>query len=264
MITELNTKVATITYELPLNEAIRLCLRLENLFIQFDQAAHANTSLDTKIAMQSLLHILDVADRPDIKSKLSQMLTQYTNMLNQLTQSSQVNKPRLNNTLEELTQLNRYLHTNYQRLDEALRKNEFLYHIRTNALTPGGITDFRLPDYFLWQQQSREKKSRDLHHWMNNFEYLRKIVNTILTLTRESGNFADTVAENGFYHQSLNASNTYQLARIMLPIDQNLFPEFGAGKHRLTIRFLTPNYYDNGRAKQAKRNIDFQLSCCKL
>lgn len=264
MITELPTTITNITYELPFNETIRLCLRLENLFHQFDKTMHASTPLNTKLAMQALLKILDVTDRPDIKSKLSQTLIQYTNTLTLLKNADQIDLSRLEGILTDLQELNHLLHTSQQRLDEILKKNEFLYHVRTNELNPGGIADFRLPDFFLWQQQHPTKKSHDLVEWMSHFSILKRIVLTILKLTRESANYDYVVAENGFYHQTLNPTNPFQLARVSLPVHHNLFPEFGSGKHRLTIRFLTPNYFGNGRAEQTDRNVRFQLSFCKL
>jgi len=116
----------------------------------------------------------------------------------------------------------------------------------------------------LWQQQSADIKSKDMLCWANTFNDLREMVKTIMTLTRESTPFQDTIAENGFYHHSFNPSQPYQLARIKLAITQNLFPEFGAGKHRLTIRFLSPEYHHKGRPTQSKQKISFGLSCCKL
>src|SRR3990167_10638131 len=97
-----------ITYELPLNDAIRICLRLENLFRQFKKTVTSTTELSTKNAMNALLKILEVTDRPDIKSKLSQILTQYTNALVQLNRSAQVDTIRLQKTLKRLNEQTNY------------------------------------------------------------------------------------------------------------------------------------------------------------
>ncbi len=264
MIYESTKTQIDIIYELPLNEAIRVCLRLENLFQEFDIASRAKTVLESRQAMAALLKIIEVVDRPDIKSKLSHTLTQYTTALSQLKQSPQVDTGRLTKTLAKLTALNHNLHTNHQRLDEALRHNEFLYQIRTQFSSPGGATNDRLPGYYLWQQQPAEVKSRELQHWISTFDNLRNIVKTIMQLTRDSAPFQATVADNGFYHKIFNPSQPYQLARIKLPVQQNLFPEFGAGKHRLTIRFLSPEYHDKGRSKQTNLNVPFEISFCKL
>src|SRR3990167_8780482 len=149
-----NTNNTMIVYELPLNDAIRICLRLENLFHQFDKTVSATTPLLTRNAMNAVLKILDVTDRPDIKSKLSQTLTQYTNTCSELIHSPQIDVKRLQTTLQKLENLNQYLHTHHTRIGENLRQNDFLYQIRSNLVNPGGVCDYRLPAYMLWQNTS--------------------------------------------------------------------------------------------------------------
>ena len=261
MDTHKNTKII---YELPLSEAVRICLRIEKLFEQFDYSAHAKTISDAKQAMVSLLKILDFVDRPDIKSKISQTLTQYNQALSQLKTAPQVDQQRLTLTLDHLSTLNHQLHTKNERLDEALRKNEFLSQIRSHMANPGGIADYRLPNYMLWQQQSIQIKSQQLNNWIDTLTPLRKMVETIMQLTRDSAGFESVIADNGFYHKSFNPQHPYQLARIRLPLIDNAYPEFGAGKHRLTIRFLSPNYLNTGRPSQIQKPLTFELCCCKL
>ena len=253
-----------IIYELPLNDSIRIALRLENLFQQFDKTFSATTPLLTRNAMNAVLRILDVTDRPDIKSKLSQTLTQYTNTCSQLIHSPQIDVKRLQTTLQKLENLNQYLHTHHTRIGENLRQNDFLYQIRSNLVNPGGVCDYRLPAYMLWQNKSPTEKSKDLMEWMKTFQPLRDIIETILTLTRDSTPMQTVTTENGFHLQALNPSAPCHLVRVALPTTLNLFPEFGAGKHRLTIRFLEPNYFGDGKSAATQTAITFQLACCKI
>ena len=253
-----------IIYELPLNDSTRMCLQLENLFHQFDAAITSHSELSIKNAVTALLKILEVSERPDIKSKLCQTLVQFSTTLDQLNRSPQVDKQRLQNTLKKLETLSQRLNNLHQRIGESLRENEFLYQIRSNLANPGGVSDYRLPAYLLWQKKSYDEKIQDLKNWMQHFQDLREIVESILLVTRESAPLQTEIAENGFYHQNLNPAIPCHLVRVSLPTQLNLYPEFGAGKHRLTIRFLTPSYHGNGRPSQVQKNISFQLSCCKL
>jgi len=253
-----------IVYELPLNDAARMCLQLENLFHQFDAAISTHSELSMKNAVTALLKILEVSERPDIKSKLCQTLMHFTTTQDQLNRSPQVDKQRLQTTLKKLDTLNHRLNNVHQRIGETLRENEFLHQIRSNLANPGGVSDYRLPAYLLWQKKSCDEKINDLKNWMQHFQDLREIVESILLVTRESTPLQAEIAENGFYHQNLNPSAPCYLVRVALPTQLNLYPEFGAGKHRLTIRFLTPSYHGNGRPSQAQQNVSFQLSCCKL
>lgn len=254
----------TVVYELPLNDAARMCLQLENLFHQFDTAIAQHSELHMKNAMTALLKILEVSERPDMKSKLCQTLVQFSATLDQLNRSPQVDKQRLQTTLKKLDMLSQRLNHLQHRIGEELRENEFLYHIRSNLANPGGVSDYRLPAYLLWQKKSYDEKTQDLKNWMQCFQDLRDIVESILLVTRESTPLQTETADNGFYHQNLNPSTPYYLIRVALFTQLNLYPEFGAGKHRLTIRFLKPSYYGNGRPTQTQQPVPFQLSCCRL
>lgn len=253
-----------IVYEMPLNDAIRICLRLENLFHQYDKSEINQSPLATKNAMSAILKILEVTDRPDIKSKLSQTITQYTNALTLLARSTQIDATKLQSTLKKLEASNHYLHTHHARIGEPLRQNDFLSQIRSNLTIPGGVCDYRLPAYMLWLNKSAEEKSTDLHTWMAVFQPLREVIETVLALTRNSAPLNPMTTDNGFYLQALNPLVPCHLIRLAISTNLNVYPEFSAGKHRITIRFLTPSYFGAGKATQVHEPIPFQLACCKI
>lgn len=259
-----STQDNLVVYEMPLNDAVRICLRLENLFHQFSKTVSSTSTLNTKNAMNALLKILEVTDRPDIKSKLSQTLTQYAAAFSQMSRSPQVDSGRLKTTLKKIDELNHYLHTHHARIGEPLRQNDFLSQIRSNLSNPGGVCDYRLPSYILWQNKSPAEKSKDLNNWMEIFRPLQDIMKSILQLTRDSTALQTITAENGFYLQPLNPTTPCHLIRVALPAQTNLYPEFSAGKHRLTIRFLTPSYFGAGKSTQTNNAVSFQLACCKI
>lgn len=258
------TQKNLIIYEMPLNDAVRICLRLENLFQEFEKTAPCISPIATKNAMTALLKILEVTDRPDIKSKLGQTLTQYAQTWGQLASSKQVDGNRLQETLKKLETLNHYLHTHQARIGEPLRQNDFLHQIRSNLANPGGACDYRLPAYSLWQNKAPAEKSNDLLCWMENFKPLHDITDAILQLTRDSTPMQSVTAENGFYLQQLNPTAPCHLVRVSLPIPTNLYPEFSVGKHRLAIHFLSPSYFGSGKSAQMQDSISFQLACCKI
>src|SRR3990167_994218 len=253
-----------IIYEMPLNYAVRICLRLEHLFRQFEKTVSSTSTLATKNAMDALLKIQEVTDRPDIKSKLSQTLTQYANTFGQMSRSPQIDSARLQTTLKKINVLNNYLHTHHARIGEPLRQNDFLAQIRSNLTNPGGVCDYRLPAYTLWKNKPAEEKAKDLNTWMETFRPLHDIMEAILQLTRECTPLQTVTAENGFYLQPLNPNAPCHLVRVALPAQTNLYPEFSAGKHRLTIRFLTPSYFGAGKSTQTQGSTSFQLACCKI
>src|SRR5690606_36461660 len=65
---------ALILYEYPLNERVRMLLRLEDLFDRLEFVARREHPLDHHVARGTLFVVLDVAGRADLKSDLLQEL----------------------------------------------------------------------------------------------------------------------------------------------------------------------------------------------
>lgn len=253
-----------ITYEQPLNEPMRICLRLEQLFNQLNQHIEQPDPDSSKVAIIALLKSLDVINRPDLKSKLTQTLTQLFTTLAQLEQFPQVDPDRLQKILEQLDALVVSFNMQKTRIGEKLRTNEFLTQIRLRLGNPGGICAYSTPAYMLWLSLPPEQRINDLKIWASEFSELRQIVDLILYLTRNSSETQAVVAKNGFFHQNLNPTLPCQIVRIHVPMHYGVFPEFSGGRHRLVIHFLNPSFHNNGRSTQLNENIEFELSCCRV
>ncbi|MFW0089467.1 MAG: cell division protein ZapD [Coxiella endosymbiont of Haemaphysalis qinghaiensis] len=256
----------TITYEHPLNELVRICLRLEHLFHQLYTHLNASTSGGSHLAMLALLKALNVIDRPDLKSKLTQALAQQVSILAQLKHLSQIDRYKLQKLLTTLDQHINQLHQTPGKIAETLRKNTFLSQIRAHLHNPAGPCNFTAPAYALWLRQPSEDRVADLQNWAGEFKSLSLIINTILQVTRESTSPQNIVTQGGFYQQTLNANSPCQLIQLTLPIKKNVYPEISAGKYRLVIRFLSLlNVKGNSSsAKSISENISFMLNCCKI
>ncbi len=258
------TTVDTITYEQPLKEHMRICLRLEHLFTQLKNHMMDPGIDSSKMSLAAILKTLDVINRPDLKSKLTQCLTQHATTLAQLEQFSQVDPERLKEILGKLDQLIASLHNNHNRIGERLNNNVFLKQLRLNLGNPGGTCAFANPAYALWLRKSGTERLKDLQIWAEEFKELSDIVDIILNLTRKSTPSQTIIAEDGFYHQKLNPALPCEMIRVNVSTTLGVFPEFSVGRHRLTIRFLIPNYQDNGHPNQLHEDIEFELSCCRL
>ncbi|MCH9644315.1 MAG: cell division protein ZapD [Gammaproteobacteria bacterium] len=253
-----------ITYEQPLNEHVRLYLRIENLFKQlFENIDQPNTT-SNKIAMQMLLKLANVTDRPDIKSKMTQTLTQQTSTLTQLLEVAEVDKTRLRNVLDQLDLHITALHQSHSRIGDRIRKNEFLNQIRSQLTHPGGACQNNTPAYALWLSTPTEERVKDLKEWAEEFMELHKISGLILKLLRDSTMAEKLHCKDGFYQKTLDSSTPCELIRVTVPTCYSLYPEISAGKHRIIVRFLHPNYYEGGRAEQSHKDFDFYLACCRI
>ena len=257
------TATETITFEQPLNEAIRICLRLETLFNTLRNHLHPH-AVNTEYGLYTLLNILNVVDRPDIRSKISQSLTQYAGGLAQLRQFPHVDQTKLQIIIRKIDHLNKNLHQHQHKIGDNLKNNTFLNGLRLQLTTPSGIAKYKNPALRLWLEQSPDNQLCDLKEWAEAFRDLNSSVVFILELIRQSSTSKDHIARDGFYQQTLNPTLPVELVRITLGSDLQVYPEVSVGKHRISLRFVGPQYFSNGQPQQTQADVPFTLTCCRV
>lgn len=252
-----------IIFEQPLNESIRLCLRLEHLFALFHQEIHESQSNSSQLAMNTLLKLLEVIDRPDIKSKITQALSQHATTLAQLQNIPGVDPQRLQSVLAELDASLSYFHGKRQRIGEELRSNSFLMQLCGHINNPAGLCSFSTPAFTLWCRKPAQARHHDLLQWYSVFDALETAVTLILRLTRDSASANTIDVVDGFYHQALDSALPTQLVRISIDASLGVYPEMSVGKHHLSVRFMQTNDH-NGNAEQYQQAFQCLLSCCRV
>jgi cell division protein ZapD len=235
---------AKIIFEQPINEHVRLCLRLEHLFKQLDENLPVETEWGTRVSLSAILEILNVIDRPDLKTKLTKALSQHSTKLSQLEKSPQVNKEKLRDVLKELDRLNDSLFNMPGKIGQHLRENDFLNTIRQYSYNPGGACNFCLPAYQLWLQQPISARTQTINTWVIHFANLREAVFLLLSLIRNSANSSQQLAHDGFYQQALDPNDPC------------------VGRHRMSVRFMVENLLE--RPKQLQNDVVFDLSVCSV
>jgi cell division protein ZapD len=252
-----------ITFEQPLNEYVRVCLRLEQLLQKIKEHIHCDTLWDCRIALETLLEVVNVIDRTDIKNKLTKTMRDQMRALSLLEQKPEVDGEKLRNILSELNELITRLCSTQDKMGQSLRINNFLNSIRQHLTLPGGVCDFNNPAYYLWLKRSKEQRCAELLSWFKEFEHLQAIVKLLLQLTRASSNPQSVIAYQGFYQQSLDPNLSCQLIQIIVPVEAQVYPEVSVGKHRLSVRFL--NLADiQARPTQSIEVIAFDLKICVI
>lgn len=252
-----------IIYEQPLNELMRFCLRLEHLFAQAQYHLSESTIWDVRAAMAAIIDIVNVVDRPDIKSKLTNSLQLHYSTLIQLENAPDIDKKKLHEILKQLTDSQNIIHGINGKLGQSLRENEFLSVIRQRLITPAGTCDFSIPEYHLWLQQPVEEQRRELLEWYYTFDQLQGVINLLLQLTRDSALPKVKTALKGFYQEALSPNIPYQMVRFAIPIKYKIYPNISVGRHLVSIYMFVFNN-SNSRAVQFVDDIDFELSLCRL
>ncbi len=252
-----------IIYEHPLNERIRTLLRLEHLFLQARHFLGGQSSWESRILVASLMEVLDIFSRGDLRTELLKELERAAANLERLLENPAVDGERLGTVLRALQGLATPLREGAGQLGQALREDEFLSPIRQRSNIPGGSCDFDLPLYHRWLSQPLERRLEDEKAWFASLDVVRQPVELLLKLIRNSAEPVQCETEDGLYQQSLESGIPFQLLRIALPPESDCYAEISGGKHRFTVRFLRPGG-EGERPRPIDHPLSFKLSTCSL
>lgn len=246
-----------IYYEQPLNELVRTCLRLEYLYNLLDYHLQTARPFSTHAALGLLLDILQILDRPDIKTKFIAEFRRYVESFQPLKDNPKVDKKSLNLALDELNTLIELLQPKYGKFAHEVREDSFISAIRQYFLTPGGTCNADIPQYHYWLNLPPEKHQIYLKRWISALEESYKAVRLLLKLARESTQETHLIAEEGFYQKALSPERFCPLVRVVLERNLPVYPLMSLGRHRLVIHFYTASL--DAKPQQTKENIPFIL-----
>lgn len=251
-----------ILYEHPLNERIRIFLRLEHYFLHAQHFLNGSTSADTQSGISTLIDILALLERNDVRAEVLKELERHITGLSKLLDTPNVDRIRLDSTLEKLTSRIQRLQTLPGKLGLEIRENDLINSIRQRTTIAAGTCGFDLPAYhYLLNQTPGERKER-LRSWLAEFDPLKEGIDLLLSLLRGSAFFDRQHAEGGFYQKVLDSQNPCQLLRLCMPPNSGVYPEVSGSKHRINIRFLA--FSNTDKPKQVSEKQEFDLSCCAI
>lgn len=249
-------------FEQPLTERVRTFLRLELLFAQHRHHRADKTPFGVRDTIASLLDILVVISRSDLKSDIYKELQDQHTQLTRLASRPDVDSTRLQGVLNDITlTLNGLQQLATQFAGSLLRGSDFLNALLNRSGIPGGTCGFDLPHYHYWLAQPHERIQRDLDAWFADLRPFEQAINLYLRLLRDSVPGQEHTAGSGICIHTPTGPST--LVRVHVNADLDVYPEISAGRHRFTVRFMTVRD-TNARAQQAQQDIPFQLQCCAL
>ncbi len=246
-------------YEQPLTERMRTFLRIEFLFEQASYHAQDSSQFGSRAAVASVLEILAILGRGDIRAEVMKELERHAELLGRFREKPGVDALRLDDLVHNLTALRTQLAEAGPKLMNPLKECDFLNAIRHRAAIPGGTCAFDLPDYAYWLHLPFPERSRQLEDWLKQLRRVCDPVSQVLWLTRETNGPVERVATGGLYQHNLPRSEQFNLLRVVVPERTGLHPEISAGQHRFTIRFVRWQGVDR-RPGQANQDVRFLLS----
>lgn len=255
------SKVAV--FEQPLNERVRNFLRFQFLFRRLDHHVNRSSVWDTHSALSTLLELVNLTSRFDIKSEVMKELERQNTAFQQFVDDPNVDDRRLASIMARQKDLIDTLHSQKGQMANLAANNEFLGTVRQRAAVSGSTCSMDLPIYQFWLSTPIEKRREEIAAWAAPMQSARAAVELTLEAIRKSSPANQQLAARGFYQQNLNPARPLQLVRVSFREHVNVFPEISAGKHRFTIRFLR-HISITERPEQAAEDVVFLLTCCSI
>jgi len=240
---------------------MRTFLRLEFLYQQMLYNSELDADWATRAATSSLLEIMAILMRGDVRSDVHKELDHQIESLERFVSQPGVDSRRLDALLRNLLQSRNEVSSAGTQFLQPLRGCEFLMSIKHRSSIPGGTCEFDLPEYNHWLRQPFARRQQDLQDWLSVIRPVCDAVVELLWLIRESAKPLEKTAINGMYQHNMQKDDQRRLLRVTLPDDSLLYPEISGSQHRFTVRFLEWSSISS-RAVQTGHDVGFQISIC--
>jgi len=251
----------TLVFEQPLNERMRTFLRLDFLYSQALYHNEMGSEWGTRAAVTSLIDILAIITRSDVRSDALKELERQLTALGEFQSKPGVDTNRLKSLIGNVTRLRgELLNAGVANL-QPLKESDFLNAVKHRSSIPGGTCEFDLPDYLFWLSQPDEARTRAFNQWLTVLRPLCDAVAELIWLTRQNGRSRQETAPGGSFTMTFERENPLQLLRIALPASTGLYPEVSGSHHRCNVRFLSWKGLSE-RPTQANGDVKFLLTCC--
>ncbi len=253
-----------IIYEQPLNEKIRLFMRLEHMFDRFDHYVAEPSEINSQTAIELLLELHEMSSRLDVKSAILKIIDHQTTVIKSFHGNDEIVEDQKNSIITILEEKTKELYSFHGQFGQYMKHHSFLNFVKQRLSVSGGLNAFDAPIFNLWLNQPAEMRTEQLNLWIEPYQKSREAIKLVMELIRKSADQHEHVAEDGFYQSTLRTgvnSKNYQLLRVHLPKSYSYYPEISAGTQRFSIRFV--NVEDLAeRGKQVQDDVSFSLSIC--
>lgn len=243
-----------INYEHPINERIRIFLKLEYLFdhISFDSPLSS---------LIKILQISEISKRFDLRFECLQSLDRiYLSLIQLQKDASNIDLKKLEETKDNIEKQINILKSGKGKFGEYIIQNESLNNIISKHNSPGGIITNEIPYLKFWLQKPLDIMANELHAMHKEFEPLRNSIMSILGFIRSSSSPIKESSQNGAFSKMLD-NNRIQLIRVSLPKDLNTYPEISGNSKFISIRFLTKELLKD-KPITIKNSFDFSIYYC--
>jgi cell division protein ZapD len=248
-------------FEHPLSERLRGFLRLDFLYSQALYHNEDGSALGSRAAVSSLLDILAITARGDVRGEVLKELEHSIAHLQEFQDRPEIDTARLRSVTSNLLRLRSDLLATGTGWLQSLRDSEFLAAIKHRTAIPGGTCEFDLPNYSYWLNHSNTERMNTFAQWMSMLRPMCDSVAELLWLMRQNGHERQELAKNGIFNVSFERDTPIQLLRIVLPEGSTLYPEISGSHYRCNFRFMEWQSIEQ-RPRQTEQDVSFALISC--
>ena len=246
-----------VVYEHPLNEKVRLLMRLELLFQQLETFEALEKQQNIQHFFTRLYDCIELLERNDIRGNLLYYLDLLEKSLIRWSSHPDVEEAPLQVKLKEAVRLQNEVN-NMTKACQQLKDDKFLASLRQRFAMAGGACDFDLPQLHYWRCKPLEERQQDIDDWLAILAPLKQALDFALLFLRESGQFQPAEANKGFYQDCCD--DGVSLIRIRYDLSLGFFPTVSGSHRRYSISFMRP---DKCSVKTAVDDtIGFELANC--
>ncbi len=247
----------SVVYEHPLNEKVRLLMRLELLFQQL--STHQNVSDQDNIQpfFSALYSTIEVLERNDIRGTLSFYLDLLEKSMLRWSMHPDIHNESLQKNLQETVKLQSKI-SEMSKACQFLKEDKFLASLRQRFGIAGGTCDFDLPQFHYWRLKPLKERQADVKSWLKILAPLEQALNFSLLFLRESAEFDQKQAEKGFFQAS--CPDNISLIRVKYDVDSGYFPTVSGSNRRYAISFMRPDI--TSVKTSVNDTIEFELANC--
>jgi len=240
-------------FEHPLNEKVRIYLRLEYLIRQMTHASQLSDQWQHQIFFRALFDLLEILDQIQVKSELAKDLDKQRTKLKSWLNIEGVDQAALLDILDNMDLAHHQLIT-ANRLGQEIREDRFLSGIKQRFSIPGGSCCFDLPTLHHWLHLPLAHKQNDMANWLKQLAELTEALHLWLRFTRESSQYLPQVARCGFFQ---HGAEDACLLRLEICPTHGVYPMISGHRSRFAIRFLP---FEEGAS--IADVIEFKLAIC--
>jgi cell division protein ZapD len=244
---------------------MRVFMRLEHLFIQLRHFLAGNTASDRRAVMMTLIDVLSIFSRNNLKSELLIEIERLSRVLGVVALNPDVDTEKVQDMLHKLDETKNNLYASSGKVGGKLISNNLFQCVSQRSAIPGGSCSFDLPAFHYWLAQDETVLKKQLNDWTKPFLEIHDAIELVLNFIRQSNESTEEIAKGGFFQSSLplETNEFVQLLRVQVEKDSPFFAEISGGKHRFTVRFMSLGL-DSDRPTQTSRDVVFSLACCQL